>query len=417
MAFLSSDAPFRGLCGGRGSGKTWCGAYDLLTRARCRGGTYLVASPTAVLMGDTTFHTVEALARDLCLWNPEAVRLTPYPTVTLKNGTLLRFRTAEDPDRLRGPNLSGIWLDEASLMERRAFDVAIGCLREAGRQGWLSATFTPRGRVHWTYDLFGKGGPDVACFHAHTADNPFLPPEFVPTLSRQYTTAQAAQELLGEFVDLAGALFRREWFRLLDVAPAGLALVRRWDLAATEVKPGRDPDWTAGVLMGRDRDNRYHVLDVRRTRTTAGGVEALVRQTAELDGRTVPVRMEQEPGSAGVALCDHYARNVLAGWDYRGVRTTGDKVTRAGPLAAQAEAGNVSLLRGPWVKDFLDEAETMPAGDHDDRVDAASGALQDLTGVPPAEFVIGTGAARSFPAGTFATGPGRTRFPRGVFGR
>ncbi|MFX4846510.1 phage terminase large subunit, partial [Acinetobacter baumannii] len=86
------------------------------------------------------------------------------------------FRSAEDPDKLRGPNLSGSWLDEASLMEREAFDICIASLREAGEQGWLSATFTPRGLTHWTYDLFGRGGrPDVELFTSRTRDNPFAP--------------------------------------------------------------------------------------------------------------------------------------------------------------------------------------------------------------------------------------------------
>src|SRR5439155_24083530 len=80
---------------------------------------------------------------------------------------------------------------------------------------------------------------------------------------------------------------------------------------------------------------------------------------------------EQEPGSAGVALIDHYLR-LLSGHVFRGVRSTGSKADRALPLAAQAEGGTVKLLRSPWVKDFLDEIEIFPFGRHDDQVDAAS---------------------------------------------
>ena len=52
-------------------------------------------------------------------------------------------------------------MDEASLMDYDAFTIAIGRLREAGEQGWLSATFTPKGRQHWTCETFATGRPDT----------------------------------------------------------------------------------------------------------------------------------------------------------------------------------------------------------------------------------------------------------------
>jgi predicted phage terminase large subunit-like protein len=92
--------------------------------------------------------------------------------------------------------------------------------------------------------------------------------------------------------------------------------------------------------------------------------------------------MEQEPGSSGVKVIDDYTRRVLMGWDFQGVPSTGNKEVRANPLASQAEAGNVKLVRGPWINAFLDEIELFPLGSHDDQVDAASGALLDLTSEP-----------------------------------
>jgi len=52
---------------------------------------------------------------------------------------------------------------------------------------------------------------------------------------------------------------------------------------------------------------------------------------------------------------------------------------RANPVSSQAEAGNVKLVRGKWINDFLDEAELFPYGAHDDQVDAVSGAFEMLT--------------------------------------
>jgi predicted phage terminase large subunit-like protein len=63
---------------------------------------------------------------------------------------------------------------------------------------------------------------------------------------------------------------------------------------------------------------------------------------------------------------------------------TGDKVVRAQPFSAAAEARNVKLLIGPWNDAFLDEMEAFPEVKHDDQVDAVSGAINKfrITGPP-----------------------------------
>jgi predicted phage terminase large subunit-like protein len=376
--FLQSDALFRAFCGGIGSGKSWAGSYDLLRRART-GRLYLVVAPTYSMLSDASFRSFLSVAEDIGVVDHGQVKRSAPPSIRLRTGAEVLFRSADEPDRLRGPNLSGIWLDEASLMVREAFDVSIGRLREGGEQGWLTATFTPKGRMHWTYETFATGRPDTALFTCRTSDNPFLPEGFEGTVRRQYTSVLAAQELEGEFIDAGGALFRREWFRVADEGGGITPAVRAWDLASTpkDEEQAREPDWTAGVLMSRSKDGTLTVEDVRRLRGSPRQVEEVVRQTAEEDGPDVQVWMEQEPGSSGVAVIDHY-RRLLAGCTFQGQRSTGSKADRAAPLAAQAEGGNVKLLRGAWNKDFLDELEAFPFGKHDDQVDAASLALAQL---------------------------------------
>lgn len=176
-----------------------------------------------------------------------------------------------------------------------------------------------------------------------------------------------------------GNLFKPEWFNVVDEPPLGGNRVRYWDLAATKPKAGRDPDYTVGVLMARLDDGTLSILDVRRVRESPLAVERLVRQTAAQDGESVAIRMEQEPGSAGVSVVDRFQRQVLAGYDFAGVRSTGDKTARAKPLSALAEAGHVSILRAGWNLDFLNELALFPTtGAHDDQVDAASGAFRSL---------------------------------------
>lgn len=218
--FRSSPALYTGYVGGRGSGKSWAGAYKMCRRAK-RGRTYLVASPTGVKLADETFPTFKAIAQQLGMWNPRRVKLTPYPTATLHTGAEVRFRTAEDPEKLRGPNLSGAWLDEGSLMDRSAFTIVIACLREGGELGWLDVTFTPKGRRHWTYQELASGKPNTGIVHAATGENPFIHADFAKNLESAYTQSEADQEIRGMFLD-AGMEFQvipEEWVR---------AAMQRW---------------------------------------------------------------------------------------------------------------------------------------------------------------------------------------------
>src|SRR5262249_25944187 len=109
------------------------------------------------------------------------------------------FRSTVYPDRLRGPNLTGAWMDEASLSSYEAYQILVARLREGGERGWLSATFTPRGLTHWTYELFGRGRPDVFLVHARTDENPFLSPDFIELVKANYAGLRAEQELAGRF--------------------------------------------------------------------------------------------------------------------------------------------------------------------------------------------------------------------------
>ncbi len=69
---------------------------------------------------------------------------------------------------------------------------------------------------------------------------------------------------------------------------------------------------------------------------------------------------------------------MLSGYSVFADRVTGSKISRAEPLAAQAEVGNVTLVKSYWNSVFLDELLTFPNGLHDDQVDAASGAFSKL---------------------------------------
>jgi len=126
-------------------------------------------------------------------------------------------------------------------------------------------------------------------------------------------------------------------------------------------------------------DGRVYILDIKRTQSRPAGVEALIYQTAQLDGHEVMIRMEQEPGSAGVDVIDHYARQVLTGYNFKGIKSTGSKVSRAAALSTAAEQGNLLILNERFAGALMDELVLFPTeGAHDDQVDAVSGGYNAL---------------------------------------
>jgi len=170
-----------------------------------------------------------------------------------------------------------------------------------------------------------------------------------------------------------GNKFKRAWFtQVVDEVPVGAQRIRYWDKAGSE----GSGDYTAGVLLALWH-GRYYVEDVIRGQWSDLTREATLRATAEMDGTAVPIWIEQEAGSGGKDSAVATIRN-LAGFTVHKEVPSGDKSLRAGPFAAQCEALNVVLKRGPWNAAYIGELCAFPHGTHDDQVDASSGAFNKL---------------------------------------
>jgi predicted phage terminase large subunit-like protein len=232
-------------------------------------------------------------------------------------------------------------------------------------------------------ELVEKFGDDaepksVTFIPAKVSDNKILlerDPGYVSNL-KALTLVERRRLLDGDWNvrPAAGMYFRREWFGLVDSPPAEpIARVRFWDRAASELRAGTDPDATVGVLLSKDRQGCYYVENVIKMYSTPGAVTAAMVRTAEADGRQTVVAFHQDPASAGKLEAEHTSR-ALDGFNVRFSPATGNKEVRAKAISAQAEAGNVKIVRGNWNDDFLRELEGFPTGRHDDACDALSGA-------------------------------------------
>src|SRR3990167_807920 len=199
---------------------------------------------------------------------------------------------------------------------------------------WVKRRFIDEGETY--------GRPFIP---AKLEDNPNLDQaKYVNSLSKLDPITRK-QYLNGDWTARhGGSIFLREWFQIVNEAPADCRKVRFWDLAATKPKEGRDPDYTVGALLGEKQGITY-ILNILRMRGAPPQVESLIKQTAELDGASTRIYMEQEPGSSGVSQIDYYPRQDLQGYSFWGVKTTGPKQERATPVISAAEAGNVKLVK------------------------------------------------------------------------
>lgn len=171
-----------------------------------------------------------------------------------------------------------------------------------------------------------------------------------------------------------GSLFHIARIGLLAAAPHDASYARAWDLAATAATDGRDPDWTVGLKLGREPTGRLVVADILRIRGGPHEVEQAIVNIAAQDGVSVPIGLPQDPGQAGKQQVA-WLTSRLVGHRVVATPETGAKTTRAAPVAAQVDAGNLAVVAAPWNQAFLEELREFPQGRKDDQVDALSRAF------------------------------------------
>lgn len=178
----------------------------------------------------------------------------------------------------------------------------------------------------------------------------------------------------------AGLLFRREWCEVVSALPHDLETVRYWDLGATEKTETNDPDWTVGVKMAKQRSTGlFFVCHVKSLRATPMDTETAWKNTASQDGTGVRIGFPQDPGQAGKSQAQYIVRS-LAGFNVTTRPERGSKIVRFGPFSAQAQAGNIKVLRGDWNEEYFAALEAFPDANHDDHADASGGAFNMLAG-------------------------------------
>lgn len=251
--FHESKCRFRGYVGGIGSGKTKAGSAEMIRLGlKYPGTTYIITAPTYPMLRDATQITFfELLPRELMKdWNKSEGILT------LINGTKYLFRTGDNPDRLRGPNLDGFWMDEASEQSHMVWKILIGRIRR-GVVDIGVATGTPKG-FNWFYSEFvEKRRDEYFLVTSSSRENPYLGDEFIKSLEDAYSGTFAQQEIEGLFVGFEGLVYP-EFNRMVHVIEGDIKM-----LPIKELIGGIDFGFTnpaVALLVGIDGDDNLYVI-------------------------------------------------------------------------------------------------------------------------------------------------------------
>ncbi len=324
---------------GRGFGKTRTGAELVRARIATRGARrFALVAPTAA---DAREVMVEGESGILAIsprwdrprWEPSRRRLT------WRNGAIATFYSADEPERLRGPQHDAAWCDElASWRYPEAWDMLMLGLR-VGSDPRVVVTTTPR---PMSLLRLLVNDPGTVVTRGTTYENRAnLAPDFFSQIIRHYEgTRLGRQELRAEFLDdIPGGLWTRS---LIEAArtrtvPALSRIVVAIDPAVTS---GELADETGIIVAGRDGSGHGWVL-------------------ADLSGHYRPSEWAK---IAIAAYRAHHADRIIAEVNNGGemveamlrvidpnlpvvaVRAARGKAARAEPVAALYEQGKIHHL-------------------------------------------------------------------------
>lgn len=365
---------------GRGWGKTRTGAEWAQEQVTLgRAGRLALVAPTA---SDARDVMVEGESGILAI-APNGMRPTYEPSkrrLTWPNGAIGTTFSADEPDRLRGPQHDAAWADElAAWAYPESWDMLQFGLRLGARPRALITT-TPK-PTKLIRDLLAREGKGVIVTRGRTADNAAnLAPGFLDAIQRRYGgTRLGRQELEGEFLDdVPGALWQREWIDRdrVERVPDLRRIVVAIDPA---VSNNEGSDETGIIVAGRADNGDIYVLDDASGRY---GPLQWAQKAITLYQNREADRIIAETNNGG-QLVEATLRSVDPRIPFTAVTASRGKVVRAEPISALYEqrkvhhVGSFATLENQMCS-FTSDFSRAAAGYSPDRVDALVWAITEL---------------------------------------
>jgi predicted phage terminase large subunit-like protein len=385
------------LLAGRGAGKTRCAAEWTWWEAWSNPGTrWLVSAPTSSDVRDVCFEGDSGLLRVI----PEiliADYIKSLHEIKLINGSIIKGIPASEPNRFRGPQFHGGWLDELAAWDYLddSWDMLNFGMR-LGQRPRLICTTTPKPKP-LIIDLVGRESEDVVLTTASTYDNiNNLAPTFQKQILQYEGTKLGRQEIHAEIIDPEEAgIIKRDWFRLWEnekPLPRFEYIIQSYDCATSD-KTKNDP--TACTVWGIFKPNADKPMSVMLIDCWEEYMQypelrpkvieeygAIYGDENEFGhGKKVDMILIEDK-SAGISLIQDLQRAGLPVRSYN--PGMADKTTRLNLVAPIIERGRVYIpessvnpgMARDWAETLVSQICAFPEVRHDDLVDSTTQALR-----------------------------------------
>ena len=385
LEVAKNPARWKILCAGRRFGKTRLGV-QMCMEVALRGGRAWWVAPTFSI-ARVGWRDIAASAKSFPKEIEPKVSLANMQ-IDLANGGSIAVRSADNPQRLRGEGLDFLVMDEAAFVKPEVWaEVLRPTLTE--RRGSALFISTPIGRDNWFFDLWetAEDGENWARFRFATTDNPAIDPEEVEAARTEVGSIVFAQEYLAEFVDAGQGMLKPEWLRYFALIPDTngrlkchvdgseyyLDALDKYGVVDLATTKNKDSDYTVITSFARTPDNRLLVIDMLRSKMEGPDIIPAIKRAIDKN-KLQYVGIERQGFQTTIIQMAQ-----RSGIRVKNLKTDKDKVTRALPLAARMESGDVYLQRDThWLPEVEREIMTFPAGAHDDIIDTLSYGVQLL---------------------------------------
>ena len=383
------------LLAGRGAGKTRCAAETLAWWAWNEPNTrWLVSAPTSGDVKSTCFEgdsgLLAVIPKGLVADYNKALH-----EIKLTNGSFIKGIPASEPDRFRGPQFHGGWLDELAAWDylQESWDMIQFGIR-LGKRTRLICSTTPKPK-DVVLDLLGREGDDVVVTKASTYSNiDNLAPSFRKQILQYEGTNLGRQEIHAEIIDPEeGGIVKRDWFRLWPDGkpfPKLEYVIQSYDCG---FKDGEANDPTGCITLGAfkplDGGMCVMVLDCWNEKLIYPDLRPKIVDEYETvygvgrEKKRVDLLLVEDK-AAGISLIQDLQRAHLPVQGYNPGKA--DKTQRLSIVANIIKAGRVwvpesSVRKGfvrDWAEGMVSQICSFPETAHDEYVDCMSQALRYL---------------------------------------
>ena len=372
---FEDSSRFKVIAAGRRTGKSRLAAWKLIIEGlQCKRGHVFYVAPTQGQARDIMWQTLLEVGHPVI-----ASSHINNLQIKLVNGATIALKGADRPETMRGVSLSFLCMDEYADMKPEVWEQILRPAL-ADQKGDAMFIGTPMGRNHF-YDLFQYASisedEQWKGWHFTSYDNPLLDEEEINAAKKSMSAFSFRQEFMASFEAAGGELFKEEHIKFSEEEPdegqfyiavdlAGFADVQsattktnRLDQTSIAVvKAGTEGWWVADIIHGR------------------WGVEKTARKIFEAVRDYRPIAVGIEKGALKNAVYPYLNDIMKAKQRFfrveeltHGNKRKIDRIVWA--LQGRFEHGKITLNKGEWNTEFLDELFQFPNKlVHDDLIDS-----------------------------------------------